>query len=515
MKFAQLKASPARWSNALSDSGVIKKLLTAYYGHSYSGIQGKKQLLCRMIEKYNEHYGQSECLLVRAPARINLMGRHIDSQGGHCNYIAIPPDLFILASPRDDTNIFLDNIEPKLYPHRRFDLRELLPETTTSWQQILSITARKTQKGDWVAYVKAIIARFLLEYPRVRFKGMTLLVGGDIPVAGGLSSSSALVVAVAEALVIINGLDIEEAEFVRLCGESEWYVGTRGGFGDHAAIKCAQKGMVTHMAFSPFRILTRVAFPEEYRVLGAHSSIFAFKSASAQTIFNQKLECYSIGKRLIFDQITETKHSFKNLLDIVTAGYSTEALYRLLLTLPATLLQDKNKKPDSNLVRGVVLFGLAEEARSLNWIRLLQNNRMEQLGMLMNISHDGDRVVKKLSEASNIPWILNYDDGILLDLAQRARKRDHTAELYWQPGAYRCSVEAIDGMVDLVSACPGVLGAQLSGAGLGGCMMVLVHRDSYGDVQNTMVKKYYIPQKLKQEIFECLPVAGSGPVHLQ
>jgi galactokinase len=45
------------------------------------------------------------------------------------------------------------------------------------------------------------------------------------------------------------------------------------------------------------------------------------------------------------------------------------------------------------------------------------------------------------------------------------------------PGGYACSIEQVDRIVDRALALPGVLGAQIAGAGLGGCCMVLVTTD--------------------------------------
>ncbi len=70
---------------------------------------------------------------------------------------------------------------------------------------------------------------------------MDIVVSGNIPLAAGLSSSSSLVVGAAEATIAINGLETFPAQFVDLCGEGEWFVGTRGGSADHAAIKLGQK----------------------------------------------------------------------------------------------------------------------------------------------------------------------------------------------------------------------------------------------------------------------------------
>ncbi|MFN3420422.1 MAG: hypothetical protein ACK40X_01680, partial [Armatimonadota bacterium] len=48
--------------------------------------------------------------------------------------------------------------------------------------------------------------------------------------------------------------------------------------------------------------------------------------------------------------------------------------------------------------------------------------------------------------------------------------------IWKQAGSYRCSTPAIDFIVDTALRV-GAIGAQLSGAGLGGCAMVLVKRE--------------------------------------
>jgi len=81
---------------------------------------------------------------------------------------------------------------------------------------------------------------------------MDCAVTGDIPVAAGLSSSSAVLVAVAHAAVAINDFDLEPRQFVDLCGEGEWFVGSRGGAADHAAIRFGRRGSIAHVRFFPF-----------------------------------------------------------------------------------------------------------------------------------------------------------------------------------------------------------------------------------------------------------------------
>ena len=67
----------------------------------------------------------------------------------------------------------------------------------------------------------------------------------------------------------------------------------------------------------------------------------------------------------------------------------------------------------------------------------------------------------------------------------------------------------IDLMVDRVLRCPEVLGAQLAGAGLGGCIMVLVRTEGVDRVHETLEKEYYEPEGIEPQLFVCEPSRGS------
>ncbi|MCX7424077.1 MAG: hypothetical protein NTW96_00315 [Planctomycetia bacterium] len=48
-------------------------------------------------------------------------------------------------------------------------------------------------------------------------------------------------------------------------------------------------------------------------------------------------------------------------------------------------------------------------------------------------------------------------------------------------------------MVDITSAVPGVVGTQIAGAGLGGCVMILARRDCVEAVAKALASRYYRP----------------------
>ena len=100
-----------------------------------------------------------------------------------------------------------------------------------------------------------------------------------------------------------------------------------------------------------------------------------------------------------------------------------------------------------------------------------------------------------------------------MKLAENIRSGDPakvaSSALWRQPGSYRCSLPEIDLMADLANSIPGVVGSQLAGAGLGGCMMVLTRSDAVEELTRVLEEKYYFPRNLKADLLHCRPIAGA------
>ena len=450
-------------------------------------------------------------VITRAPGRINLMGRHIDHRGGAINVITTDKDIVFVTAPREDDVVNIANVD-KVYPERSFSIKKTLSDKQyDNWLNYLAdervIKELKDSSGDWSNYVKSAVIKAQFE-SETEICGMDMAAGGTIPIAAGLSSSSSIVVAVMEAVVALNALNITDKEFINLCGEGEWFVGSRGGAGDHAAMKCAKKNRIVHIGFKPFEVLKDVVFSDKYAVVVANSMIKAKKSEGSKDKFNQKVAAYEFAFMLIKKLFPE--YGFNQFRDIAKVRpYSN--VYKILQAIPETVTRGSikallpeyadsinrifgtHKDPGVYELRGVALYGLSECERSEKCMQLLEEGKYKEFGESMTISHNGDRLKESFA----------VTDEFLQTLI------DTNQELSKCCGNYACSTERIDYLVDLFNETDGVLGSEIVGAGLGGCVIALIDKEKADSVLDVINKNYYDKFGYERSAYVCDASCGS------
>jgi N-acetylgalactosamine kinase len=443
--------------------------------------------------------------ILRSPGRINLMGRHVDHQGGSVNVMAINRELLVVASPRQDDLVQVRNADPARFPPNSFRITQLISEL--DWNDWLSaVEGPRTRRlldlarGDWSTYVKAAVLRLQEHFRDRLLHGMDLFVAGDIPMGAGLSSSSALVVAAAEACARFNDLPLTPRDLVGLCGEGEWFVGTRGGTADHAAIRLSERGTLQRIGFFPFRIEGTAPFPEGHDLVVCNSGIYAGKSADARHRYNQKVTSYHIARTLfrhlrpgLADRIEHLRDitpqrlgvpfpDFCSLLGELPESVSREEVRQFLRHVSESeverlerLFESHEEPAGGYRVRDVAVFGLTEIERAQRCLGCLETGAVDELGRLMTASHDGDRISVRGPDGVRVPATARVTLRDLQEIGQSPAPAERFS-LY--PGSYACSLPEIDEIVDTLLDMPGVRGAQMAGAGLGGCVMALVSTDT-------------------------------------
>lgn len=222
------------------------------------------------------------------PGRIEVLGKHTDYAGGRSLLCAIERGFAVLATPRDDANVCAVAVQ-------RGETR------------IVSLDSREQpEPGDWATYVSTVVRRVARDFPTAK-RGMDIAFASDLPAASGMSSSSALVIAVFLALRDVNRLDedpiyqtaitsredlgeyLGALENGRPFGAMEGGlgVGTLGGSQDQTAILCCEAGMLSRYSFCPVRAEGTFPSPADHCFVLAYSGVAAEKTASARLRYNE------------------------------------------------------------------------------------------------------------------------------------------------------------------------------------------------------------------------------------
>ncbi|MCC6536828.1 MAG: galactokinase, partial [Bryobacterales bacterium] len=160
----------------------------------------------------------------RAPGRVNLIGEHTDYNDGFVMPAAIDLTTWAAAAPRPDQRIVVVS--------RTFNEEAELDPAGI---------AGPRPDGHWSNFVLGV-AR-LLRGAGLPVGGANLMIESTVPLGSGLSSSAALEVAVAFALLGVSGLTADRLQVARLTQRAEQeYAGTRCGIMDQFTSCFGQAG---------------------------------------------------------------------------------------------------------------------------------------------------------------------------------------------------------------------------------------------------------------------------------
>jgi galactokinase len=452
--------------------------LRAIYGDDEGLLTAQQGRYAQAREQFEAHFGPGPAMFFRTPGRINLIGEHTDYNGGFVLPVALDKDVLFVVRPRNDTSVQAINIEPRYRPFS-FDLSEDIPHASA---------------GDWSNYFRGAGQEICRRFgKRVPVKGMDVLASGTapygVPRSSGLSSSTALTVNVALALVKLNGIAIERADLAHLCSEAEWYVGTRGGMMDQFA---ALLGKRDHALFLDCRPLPNGAYtfdhvpvPNDVQVVLLNSGVH---HDNVRGTFNQRVAECKIGAKLLQKRHASTTH----LRDVTpeTLGLAGSHFWALI----------EEMLPAMATVEELIRRGLDEK-----WIselmadyRLAADTTFAVLPRCRHVITENERVLAGVA-ALRAGQVETF--GRLMDQA-------HTS----MSGDYGASCPEVDELVAIARRQPGVLGARITGAGWGGGVVAIARRDSGESWIEAVRAAYKETTGIDTDIFVCRPGDSAGQV---
>lgn len=550
-----LAASELRRRFAEPDA-ALREQLARVYGADPAVCAERAQAAMRVLERFVDAFGDARCALYRAPARLSL-NPHSDHQGAWVPYGLHVRELLSVVSPTEDDCFELVNTDPTFAERLTFSASEEIERAPEGWhagwlpyleseaviQEVrrnLDAKGHATGRRATSNYIRAAALRLRHAFPTTPLPGLRMAFSGNIAQGGGQSSSSALVVTTALASTELGGVDASRRELAELCGEAEWYVGTRGGSGDHAAILLGSAAGLVHLCFRApvgIRDAHYSSFPAGYQLIVANSQARSEKSAEERLLFNGGIFAYRFAFLALKEAMQELGlppellSATESLGDLHTGRLSAADLYRLILRVPETMTpreladrfpltfapaargcfgtDDPARLPQDIPVRGAAVYGLGRVDRGRVMPDLLEAGdpaSMHEFGRLMSITHDGDRrylldgaYTENQTRLSNT-WLTRALSDV---------ERGEDRPLRHEPGFYGASISELDRMVDVSLRTPGVLGAGLMGAGGGGYVLILAREGTLEALRTALHREYYAPLGKEPDVEAWHPTAAA------
>lgn len=368
----------------------------------------KEKMINNLEARFKEVFQSTSTTQYFSPGRVNLIGEHVDYNGGHVLPCAITQGTMGLVRLRDDmtVNCISDNFDE--LGVISFDLdQELIFD----------------KQDNWTNYVKGMI-KYVREAGHTVDKGFDLLIYGDIPNGAGLSSSASLELLIGVILESEFNLDLERLDLVKIGQRVENdFIGLNTGIMDQFAIGMGQND---HAIYLDVNTLDYTLVPAEF----GDNVILIMNTNKRRELSDSKYNQRRSECEAALEELQKE-------LNIQTLGdLSNEAF-----DANTGLLSNETYLKRSR-------HAVYENTRTQEAVELLKANQLEEFGQLLNQSHISLR-----------------DD-------------------------YEVTGAELDALVEAAWDQKGVLGARMTGAGMGGCAIALVNKEAVEEAINQIGQRY-------------------------
>ena len=291
-------------------------------------------------DQFDQHWGFAPSHVAVAPGRVNVIGEHVDYNGGWVLPAAIERYMVMAVHARPDNIVrvsdanFIGEIE--------FTLGEIERDSTTGWSR----------------YIRGVLAG--LRNAGYQLCGFDAYMDSTIPVGGGLSSSAAFESVTGLAVLALTGQEMDRFELAKLCQTAEHeYAGVPCGIMDQAAVLNCREG---HLLFLDCELETFQHAPfdaPEWRLMIINSGV-AHELADGE-----------YGKR------RAACHKAAEILGVANLRQLEIGNLDAILSTPGL---------DEEMIR-CVRHNVTENDRTHRTVRALAEGRINQAGKLLNMSH--------------------------------------------------------------------------------------------------------------------------------
>jgi N-acetylgalactosamine kinase len=419
------------------------------------------------INRFESIYYKKPKYIARAPGRVNLIGEHIDYAGFAVLPMAILNDILIAIDYEDNDK---DSNE--------FEINHLDTNIKSYNLSIKDKMLEFVKPHDWINYVIAGFNSILYYSANINLtikgcKSVKLLVTGNVPFASGLSSSSALTVVSALAMSVILNIhsNIFKSQLAETTINYERSVGTACGGMDQTISVFAEKGSAKLIEFCPKLDLHSVKLPDNVSFIIANSRTDSPKIDTLAYRYNKRVVENKLGIAILcklkgiealtklYDLKIKLNISYSHLSNFICIGLKD--IY--------TLDQIKEELDDIDTLLKEVPYYKDVLEKNVNFNlknRLLHvSNEAERVETFFQLCNETNQDINKLGE------LMNQSHMSCRDL-------------------YECSSTELDKLVNFSLVC-GALGARLTGAGWGGCSVIMIENSKVDNFMEQMNHYYH------------------------
>ncbi|MDX2042358.1 MAG: galactokinase family protein [Acidobacteriota bacterium] len=437
--------------------------------------------------RFHQLYGEGGVSVLRAPARINILGEHVD-------YVSYLPTtslpfgshehaMTMVVRPNENGKVRGVSMNEFFAPFE-FSLCDIQPPNgEPSWEEF--VFNRPVPAPHWSNYVAGAVSFAQWKFGERIQQGFDFLIDSTIPANSGASSSSALVVLAGAAIRKTNQIEFELAELAEDSSQAEWFLGTRGGSLDQTAICLARRHHAVHLSYADHRAEPVPLPSERFRWL----TFFTHAADKGREVMLEYNERAAVSRLMIPALIRDLeRHDPQRFLDwryaVTLLGHGTlktaDSLTSLLNQLPETMTLDDFRQLHPRTFQECEAAFPALVSERLHQPLKIRARALYHLGEVWRVNE----AVATLRGASANEETAMRQLGKLLNQTHAAL-RDQ----------YEVSTPQVEQLIELLNADAAVYGARLMGGGFGGNVLALTSAEHVSKLVDRIQQDFYSPQQ--------------------
>ncbi len=292
-------------------------------------------------------------ILVEASGRINLIGEHVDYNGGSVLPASIDKKIIIEFHSVSGEEC---NIESKTLD-KRFKI---------------NINKISKSKIQWQNYIIGVLYNFII-LKKLKIEAFNCKIESNLPIGAGISSSSALICGIASGLNYLNNLKLTNDEIIDIVSDVEHnFIGLMGGIMDQFTIVNGKKN----------KLILLNCQNRSFKYINSDFNNYKF------LLINTNVE-HNLANSAYNDRVKECSEA----LIIINKKYKK---YNCLVEVEENILNEF-KSVLTKKVYNRALFVIQENKRTHDSANKISKSKLTEFGELMYESHYG---LKNLYEVS-------------------------------------------------------------------------------------------------------------------